>query len=115
MRRLYDSRHLARPGAQDAVPHPGRGARPDLYALGNAGAAELRGLGLELPRTDFDQDANDLKPLSLAHMTATTEAVARFLAVLPTHSELELVRVLRDGELRVSVPYYPRSTPKTGH
>jgi hypothetical protein len=114
MRRLYLSRHLARPAAQDAVPQPGRGNRPDLYALGNGGAAELRALAVEMPRTDFQQDADELKPLSLAHMIATTEAVAHFLRTFPNHPRLELTRVFRDGELRETVPYFNGRTTVAG-
>ncbi len=102
---LWDSRHVIRPPAQEALPHLTRGRPPDIYCLGNRGAKALRRAGLELPATDLDRKAEELSPFGLSHMLLTSDVVATFLMALETQPQLDLVRVLRDGELRVRVSY----------
>ncbi len=70
LRQLYDAGYLARPPAQELLGSRLRGGRWDLYALDNRGAAELRTLGREVSRGDHEK-ADELKPLSLGHLTAT--------------------------------------------
>jgi hypothetical protein len=119
---LYDSHHLARPPAQDALAHLERGRGrplergrpPTVFCLGNRGAKVLRAVGVELPKTDFDNKATELSPFGLSHMLLTSEVVATFLAGLEHNPQLELVRILRDGELRVSVSYFDGRNQATG-
>jgi len=106
MRQLYDAGYLARPRAQELMRQSRRGRAEDLYALGNKGATELRRLGLELPLSDFEQDAKELKQTFLEHALATSDVVTHFLVGFRGRSDLTLERVLRDGELRLSARYF---------
>jgi len=111
---LYDSKHLARPPAQGALDRFGRGRPPDVYCLGNLGAKALRATGLDLPATDLERKAAELSPFALSHMLLTSEVVAIFLTALQTYPQVQLLRVLRDGELRVRVRYFDGRTEIVG-
>jgi len=112
LRQLYDAGYLARPPAQELLGSRLRGGRWDLYALDNRGAAELRTLGREVSRGDHEK-ADELKPLSLGHLTATSETVAAFLVALRGRPELALAAFFRDGQFHRRIPCFDGRRPVT--
>jgi len=103
---LFDGGFLARPPAQVQRLHHKRGRPSPIYALGSKGAAVLRALHIDLPRTDFDAKARELQPHSLAHPLQTTRATAAFLLALRAHPTLALHVLYPDGAFRERVPYF---------